>query len=99
MDDEELQAFFQGLRVNTGALLMSQPGLPRWPSGHPYQVLFAFDGESRAQELIVSPTGDLLVWTEVESDDCRDWTVALAPPEVAAAARATFHPEMTGPPS
>lgn len=92
MDDEDLQAFFRGLRVNIGALLMNQPGLPSWPSGHPYQVLFSFDDESRAQELIVSPSGHLLVWSELESDDCRDWTVALAPPEVASAARASFTP-------
>jgi len=48
--------------AGVGALLMTDPELPRDEFGHPYQPLFWFDEGSRATGLVVDDHNHVLAW-------------------------------------
>jgi hypothetical protein len=48
--------------AGVGALLMTDPALPRDEFGHPYQPLFWFDDQSRTTGLVVDDDDHVLAW-------------------------------------
>lgn len=55
--------------AGTGALLMSDPSLPRDPFGHPYQVLYWFDADQRPMGLVVDSEGHALAAVNNDEGD------------------------------
>jgi hypothetical protein len=48
--------------AGVGALLMTDPNLPKDEFGHPYQALYWFDGRSRALGLLLDDDEHVLAW-------------------------------------
>lgn len=72
--------------VDIGALLLSDERLPLRADGEPYQVLFCLDDNAQVTGLALSSANEPLVWGTHDSDDPAEWTVEIAPPEIAEAA-------------
>ena len=76
--------------AGVGALLMTDPVLPRDSFGHPYQPLFWFDEHSRPIGLVVDADGHVVAWEKSAGgnrDLSDDWRCQRVPPEVEQAAR------------
>ena len=76
--------------AGVGALLMTDPALPRDSFGHPYQPLFWFDRQSRPIGLVVDTDGHVLAWkrnAEGSAGLPDDWKCQRIPAEVERAAR------------
>ena len=76
--------------AGVGALLMTDPVLPRDSFGHPYQPLFWFDQQSRPLGLVLDTDGHIVAWensAEGNSEPPDEWRCQRVPPEVEQAAR------------
>lgn len=76
--------------VGVGALLMTDPLLPRDTFGHPYQPLFYFDQDSRPIGLVVDADGHVVAWennAQGRPDLSDEWRCQRVPAEIEQAAR------------
>ena len=76
--------------AGVGALLMTDPVLPRDSFSHPYQPLFWFDRHKRPLGLVLDIDGHVVAWennADGNLDLSDDWRCQRVPPEVEQAAR------------
>lgn len=76
--------------AGVGALLMTDPVLPRDSFSHPYQPLFWFDQHSRPLGLVLDVDGHVVAWennADGNPDLSDDRRCQRVPPEVEQAAR------------